>query len=156
MNTERESCTARAPEFLLPLWTPGRAEFEKPIFEDAVRGVGQGQSEVASVGCGCHAFGSQPVFDLPARVPVGRDEGSRSGLRGDARSAAARPHHASGNHQKEQTRARQHDCDEASDASCRASRDRRSAFEIKVRCLAHNSFPPARQVLVLNHGCSQN
>src|SRR5947208_13705801 len=84
-------CTARAPEFLLPLWTPGRAEFEKPIFEDAVRGVGQGQSEVAAVRGGCHAFGSQPVFDLPARVPVGRDEGSRSGLRGDAQSAAARP-----------------------------------------------------------------
>src|SRR5262245_58635734 len=34
-------CTARASDFFLPLWTTGRVEFEEPIFQEAVRRVGQ-------------------------------------------------------------------------------------------------------------------
>ena len=129
--------TGRAPDFSLPLRTSRCGEFDDPIDAVATRGVSQGQREVASVRGGCHTFGSEPVFDLLDDVPVRFDEQARACVSAGDGNAAARPHYARGKHQKEQTSARQHDCDGASDASCRANRDRRSAFVIKVRCPIH-------------------
>ena len=103
--------TARAPDFSLPLRTSRCGAFDDPIDAVATRGVSQGQREVASVRGGCHTFGSEPVFDLLDDVPVRFDEQARACVSAGDGNAAARPHYARGKHQKEQTRARQHDCD---------------------------------------------